>query len=89
MWQRIFPVITNKTIIMKKIIFIDLFAGCGGIAEGFRSAGMECAAANEFDEKAAITYRSNFNHPLVVGDITLSEVKQILYDLVGDKMSMW
>ena len=70
---------------MKKIIFIDLFAGCGGIAEGFRYAGMECAAANEFDEKAAITYRSNFNHPLVVGDITLSEVKQILYDLVGDK----
>ena len=70
---------------MKKIIFIDLFAGCGGMAKGFRYAGFECVIANEFDEKAAITYRSNFNHPLVVGDITLSEVKQILYELVGDK----
>ena len=70
---------------MKKKLFIDLFAGCGGMAEGFCDAGMECAAANEFDEKAAITYRVNFNHPLVVGDITLPEVKQKLYDLVEDK----
>ena len=72
MWQRIFPVITNTIKNMEKKLFIDLFAGCGGIAKGFCDAGMECAAANEFDENAAITYRSNFNHPLVVGDITLS-----------------
>lgn len=68
-----------------KITFIDLFAGCGGIAEGFCDAGMECVAANEFDKNAAVTYRSNFNHPLVVGDITLAEVKQQLYELAGDE----
>lgn len=73
---------------MKKIIYIDLFAGCGGMAKGFRYAGFECVIANEFDEKAAITYRSNFNHPLVVGDITHPEVKQQLYDVVGEKKSM-
>ncbi|MDY3847898.1 MAG: DNA cytosine methyltransferase [Prevotella sp.] len=69
----------------KKINFIDLFAGCGGIAKGFSDAGMECVAANEFDKNAATTYRNNFNHPLVEGDITAPEVKQRLYDLVGDK----
>ena len=66
-----------------KYIFIDLFAGCGGIAEGFSDAGMDCVAANEFDENAAITYRSNFNHPLVVGDITCPEIKQQLYYIAG------
>lgn len=69
----------------EKINFIDLFAGCGGIAKGFSDAGMECVAANEFDKNAATTYRSNFNHPLVEGDITKSEVKQQLYDIADGK----
>lgn len=69
----------------KKTLFIDLFAGCGGIAEGFSDADFECVAANEFDKNAAITYRVNFYHPLVVGDITDSDVKQQIYELADGK----
>lgn len=69
----------------KKILFIDLFAGCGGFAKGFCNADFECVAANEFDENAAITYRANFNHPLVEDDITDPEVKQQIYELADGK----
>ena len=50
---------------------IGLFAGVGGIEEGFKRAGFNPVVANELDEKAAETYR--LNHPevaLVQGDIT-------------------
>ena len=45
----------------KKPKAIDLFAGIGGIRIGFEAAGFEIAYSNDFDKKAAETYRSNFN----------------------------
>ena len=41
---------------------IDLFAGCGGMSEGFRMAGLgfEPVAAVEWDLYAAATYAANF-----------------------------
>jgi DNA (cytosine-5)-methyltransferase 1 len=47
----------------------DMFAGVGGIALGFKQAGFDVAWANEYDGKACITYRANFNHPLFEGDV--------------------
>lgn len=43
---------------------IDLFAGCGGMSEGFRSsqAAFEPIAAVEWDLHAAATYAANFGH---------------------------
>ncbi len=38
----------------------DLFAGAGGITEGFRQAGFTPVAAVEFDRWAAQTYAANF-----------------------------
>lgn len=38
----------------------SFFAGVGGIDKGFELAGYETVFANEFDEKAAVTYKSNF-----------------------------
>ncbi len=40
---------------------IDLFAGAGGITEGFRQAGAECLFANDFNDSAVETFK--LNHP--------------------------
>ena len=54
----------------------SLFAGIGGICLGFKNAGIqngryELCWANEIDEYACQTYRTNFNHTLLEGDINL------------------
>ena len=48
---------------------IGLFAGVGGIELGFQNAGFNIIWANEIDEKASETYKVNFNHSLVIGNI--------------------
>lgn len=40
---------------------IDLFAGAGGLTEGFRQAGFQCLYANDIDRYALETFRHN--HP--------------------------
>lgn len=52
----------------------SLFAGVGGICLGFKEASTtnsnyNLVFANEIDEYACETYRTNFNHPLIEGDI--------------------
>jgi DNA (cytosine-5)-methyltransferase 1 len=42
---------------------IDLFAGAGGLSEGFRMEDFQILAANDFDKDAAETYK--LNHPEV------------------------
>ena len=44
----------------RKLKAIDLFAGIGGIRIGFESMGFEMVYANDFDKKAAETYRLNY-----------------------------
>lgn len=52
---------------------IDLFAGAGGITEGFRMAGFVCACANDFDEEAKHTF--TYNHPNT--PYLLKDVKEV------------
>lgn len=52
----------------------SLFAGVGGVCLGFKNAkatdkNYELVWANEIDEYACETYRTNFNHKLIQGDI--------------------
>lgn len=59
---------------MKKYNVGSLFAGIGGICLGFKNATIDGASydlvfANEIDEYACETYRTNFKHPLLEGDI--------------------
>lgn len=44
----------------KKLFSIDLFAGAGGLTEGFHMAGFTPLAANDFAPDAADTFRENF-----------------------------
>jgi DNA (cytosine-5)-methyltransferase 1 len=55
---------------MPKLRVIDLFAGCGGLTQGFVASGyFQPVAAVELDVQAAATYAQNFGDHVYVGDI--------------------
>lgn len=51
--------------------FIDLFAGIGGMRQGFEAAGGNCVFSSEWDKFAQQTYQANF------GDIPEGDITQI------------
>jgi len=55
----------------------DMFAGIGGIALGFQEAGFSISWANEFDKKACITYKNNFDHCLLEEDVRLLKPSEL------------
>ena len=52
---------------------VDLFAGCGGLSQGFQGAGFEIVGAFEYWKLAADCYAQNFSHP--VYQTNLSDVE--------------
>lgn len=62
----------------KKIKFIDLFAGIGGMRLAFESAGAECVFTSEWDKFAVQTYVANhgIKHP-IFGDIRDVDPKSV------------
>lgn len=46
----------------KKYTFIDLFAGCGGLSEGFYREGFKSLAHVEIDPAACKTLRTRMKH---------------------------
>lgn len=61
---------------------IDLFAGAGGMSEGFREAGFHTIFANDVEEPATKTFARN--HPgsqVVAGDIRDIDATKLLTDL--------
>lgn len=63
----------------KKLTFIDLFAGVGGIRIPFDEQGAECVFTSEIDKAARKTYSQNFGIPEdeIAGDIQKIHVSQI------------
>jgi DNA (cytosine-5)-methyltransferase 1 len=67
--------IKNQEMINKKVKFIDLFAGLGGIRLGFenvfKSLGYEteCVMTSEIKPYAVKTLKQNFKHDFLAGDI--------------------
>lgn len=53
----------------KKITVGSFFAGLGGICLAFKKAGYQLKWSNEIDKAACKTYRKNFDHTLIEGDI--------------------
>lgn len=54
---------------MSKYTVGSLYAGVGGICQGFINQDFELSWANEIDKFACITYRENFKHDLHEADI--------------------
>lgn len=51
---------------------IDLFCGAGGLTQGFTEVSGACFTpvwANDLDAESAATYKANFGHKCIVGDI--------------------
>ncbi len=61
---------------MRKIRFIDLFAGIGGFRLALESLGMECVFSSEVNKYCGDTYFANYGE-LPHGDITLIDERQI------------
>ena len=67
---------------------VDLFAGAGGMSEGFRQAGFVSALAIEYDEMASRTF--NFNHPTTpiltkdIREIQEAELRGLIRDQIVD-----
>ncbi len=58
---------------------IDLFAGAGGMTEGLRKAGFHSVLANEYDDMAGVTFKTNHpNVPLVIKDVKDLSVEEVL-----------
>lgn len=56
----------------------SLFAGVGGIELGFELAGARILWANEINKDAALTYKANFKHKLIISDIKNLKAKELL-----------
>ncbi|MCM1222408.1 MAG: DNA (cytosine-5-)-methyltransferase [Lachnospiraceae bacterium] len=68
---------------LQSLNFVDLFAGCGGLSEGFIMNGYNLVAANEYDKTIMST--NMFNHAndrnregFILGDITEDDIKRQL-----------
>ena len=71
--------------------FVDLFSGAGGLSCGLTMAGFTPVASVEIMDAAVETYKYNFiekkgfNETVETRDIREEEVKQRLYDEIGER----
>jgi len=73
---------------LKNLTFIDLFAGAGGMSEGFLSEGFKLVAANEIEKNYFETYKQNHlehdeGNNLILGDIILRQTKEQIISIAA------
>ena len=67
--------------------FVDLFCGAGGLSKGLELAGLQGVCGLDWFKEAGMTYRRNFHHSLVEGDITQPEVKDLFYKTCRENLN--
>jgi len=65
-------------------MFIDLFAGAGGLGLGFEWAGWLPVVASDIDKNALETHSRNLDCPVVLGDITDEEIKRRIVEYASE-----
>lgn len=81
--SKMVELITSEIKRRKKIRFIDLFAGMGGIRLGFEEAcnilgiESECVLTSEIKDSALKALKTNFQHKNLLGDITKIDPAEI------------
>lgn len=58
-----------------KLTSADLFCGAGGMAKGFEMAGFKPVCGLDWFKEAGLTYKNNFKHKHIEGDITSQSIK--------------
>lgn len=69
-------------------LFVDLFAGAGGLALGFKWAGWQPVVANDIDRAALETYAKNVDPSIVLGDIRDSQIFEQIITRVNESKKM-
>ena len=66
----------------KKLTFIDLFAGCGGLSLGMENAGFFPLYVNELNKDALETYLINRdeNYPHLRAKYNSNDIKEVIND---------
>ena len=67
--------------------FVDLFCGAGGLSKGLELAGLQGICGLDWFKEAGMTYRRNFHHSLVEGDITQPEVRDLFYKTCRENLN--
>lgn len=66
---------------------VDLFAGAGGMTEGFRMAGFECVLAVDNDLNMCKTLSHNHNKEMVIyADITKEKTREKIVKIVNERL---
>lgn len=68
----------------KRLTFLDLFCGCGGLSLGFTMAGFDLIAGIDNNDAAIRTYRNNFKSAKAICEDILSIDKDKIVDKIGD-----
>lgn len=74
--------IQEKEASKKKPVFVDFFAGAGGLSCGFTQAGFKVCFANDFEDVCVRTYR--YNHPELPSDKVLKGDIRTIVDNIDD-----
>ena len=69
-----------------EMTFVDLFCGAGGLSKGLEMAGLQGICGLDWFKEAGMTYKRNFNHPFVDGDIRQQEIKNEFYQTVKEQL---
>ena len=69
-----------------EMTYVDLFCGAGGLSKGLELAGFKGVCGLDYFKEAGCTYKRNFKHAYVDGDVTLPETKKELYKVVREAL---